>query len=154
MNVVLRWVVAFAAGAAAMYYLDPVAGRRRRAMARDQGLAAGHDATDFVRAKSKRAADRMQGVMARARSRMSPEPIEDGQLQERIRARLGHLIEHPSAVQVEVHEGHVVLSGNAASTEIDEIVHTVSKMQGVEDVENRLSVGGAAPGSPGSEARH
>lgn len=154
MNVVFRWVVAFAAGAAAMYFLDPVTGRRRRSLARDQGVAASHDASHFLRAKSKRAADRMHGVMARTRSRISPEPVEDEQLRERIRAKLGRMVEHASGVQVEVHEGHVVLSGNAGSSEIDELVHTVSKMQGVESVENRLSVGTATPGSPGSEARH
>lgn len=159
MNAVVRLAVAFAAGAAAMYYFDPVAGRRRRALARDQGIAAGHDVEDFARAKSKRAADRAHGVKARARARLADEPIDDLQLHERIRSKLGRLVDNASAITVQVSNGHVVLTGSASEEEIESLAEAVSSMQGVESVDNQLSTGGSDAGnigrtSPGQDARH
>jgi osmotically-inducible protein OsmY len=146
MGSLFRLAAAFAAGAAAMYYFDPQTGRRRRALVRDQGVAAGHDIEDFATAKSKRAADRVQGVAARTRARMSPEPVDDEQLHERIRSRLGRVVEQPSAVEVQVRDGYVVLSGSAHDDEIDELVRTVASIPGVEGVDNLLSGGGAEGG--------
>lgn len=83
MNSVLRLVVTFAAGAAAMYYFDPVAGRRRRAVARDRTAAARHDVEGYARAKCRRAAGRLQGFVS-IESRLSagdepaPEPGRAG----------------------------------------------------------------------------
>lgn len=148
MNSVFRLVATFAAGAAAMYYLDPTVGRRRRALVRDQAVSACHDAEHFARAKSRRAADRVQGVMAKTRGRIAPQPVDDRRLQERIRAKLGHLIDHPAGVEVEVHEGRVVLSGDVPAAEIEETVRSVSSMQGVEELENRLSPQGRSGSAP------
>jgi osmotically-inducible protein OsmY len=159
MNAVVRLAVAFAAGAAAMYYFDPVAGRRRRALARDQGVAAGHDVEDFARAKSKRAADRVHGAKARTRARLVDEPVDDLQLHERIRSKMGRIVEHPSAITVQVSDGHVVLTGNASEEEIESLADAVASMRGVESVDNQLSIGGdtGIPGattSTGQDARH
>src|SRR5690606_14082211 len=111
MRTVARFAAAFAAGAALMYYLDPVAGRRRRALARDRGVSAGHEAEHLVRSRSRHAIDRAQGMMARARAGLSNSPVEDGQLYGRIRTRLGRMVAHPGEVSVEVEGGHVVLRG-------------------------------------------
>ena len=158
MNAVVRLAVAFAAGAAAMYYFDPVTGRRRRAMTRDQGVAAGHEVEDFARAKSKRAADRVHGVKATARARLSDEPVDDLQLHERIRSKLGRLVDDASAITVQVSDGHVVLSGTASEEEIDAVADAVSSMRGVESVDNQLSIGTDAgstgAGSTSQDARH
>jgi osmotically-inducible protein OsmY len=148
MNAVVRLAVAFAAGAAAMYYFDPVAGRRRRAMTRDQGVAAGHEVEDLARAKSKHA----------ARARLSDEPIDDLQLHERIRSKLGRLVDDASAITVQVSDGHVVLSGTANEEEIDALADAVSSMRGVESVDNQLSIGtdagSTSTGSTTQDARH
>jgi BON domain-containing protein len=153
---VFRIAVAFAAGAAAMYYFDPIAGRRRRALVRDQGVAARHDLEDLADAKVKRATDRVRGTMAEARGRMSDEPISDERLHARIRAELGRLVDKASAVKVEVHDGNVALSGRVSAEEIDALVEAVEAMQGVESVANRLVVGSQAPQEPqgGQNARH
>lgn len=139
MNSAFRVLTAFAAGLAAMYYLDPVAGRRRRALMRDRGVAMGHDAEDYARAKSKRAIDRAHGVVARTRAGLSNAPVDDTQLHERIRSKLGRLVAHPGEVHVDVNGGHVVLRGCASTAEIEELMSTVSAMHGVADVDCRLS---------------
>jgi hyperosmotically inducible protein len=154
MNSALRLATAFAAGAAIMYYLDPEAGRRRRAMARDKGVGTRRQAADLARTRSKLAADRLQGAAARTRARMSDEPVDDDRLRERIRSKLGHLVEHPGAVNVQVDSGHVVLGGNAAVDEIDRLADAVAAIPGVDGVDNRLAVGARPTASGAEEARH
>ena len=150
-----RLAVAFAAGAAVMYYFDPLVGRSRRGLVRDRGLAAGHDAGAFLRARTRRATDRLQGVVAATRARFADETLGDQRLHERIRARLGRLVDQPDAVQVEVLAGHVILSGRASADEIDDLVDALATMRGVEGVDNRLSSGEGSMGATGwQDARH
>lgn len=158
MNAVVRLAVAFAAGAAAMYYFDPIAGRRRRALARDQGIAAGHDVEHLARAKAKRTADRLHGAAARRRARLRDEPVDDLRLHERIRSQLGHIVEYPGAVTVQVNDGHVVLTGTASEEEIEQLHEAVWALPGVDGLDNQLAIGnGAAAGTAtatGQDARH
>ncbi|HET6806114.1 MAG TPA: BON domain-containing protein [Frateuria sp.] len=148
MGQLLKLATAFAAGAAAMYLLDPVAGRRRRAIARDKVRAAGHDIQDFAQDTARHTADRLHGVSARLHGQ---EPSDDRQLHDRIRSKLGHLVAQPGKVEVHVENGLVTLSGSARLTEVDELVTAVSRMLGVERVDNRLD---AAQSAPASESRH
>jgi hyperosmotically inducible periplasmic protein len=150
-----RIAAVFAAGAVAMYFMDPAVGRRRRALMRDQGVAAGHDVENFVRTKTRRAVHHLNGTVARTRARLSHGPVDDDQLLERIRSRLGHLLEHPRAVEVAVREGNVVLTGRASAADIDHLMETISSMRGVESVDNRLWVVRSASGSQSErEMRH
>ncbi|WP_206860921.1 BON domain-containing protein [Lysobacter changpingensis] len=130
--------LAFAAGALAMYLMDPNTGRRRRAMMRDRGVSMRHDAERYVRGKSKRAADRLRGVAARTRASLASEPVDDDLLHERIRSRLGRLVERPHDVEVRVHGGHVQLKGHVSEDEFHELLHTVSSMRGVQNLESLL----------------
>lgn len=141
MRNLFRMAIALAAGAAAMYYLDPRHGRRRRALVRDQGISAGHRLTHLARANARNASDRLRGVVARARSRLAHSgPVDDALLRERILSRLGHVASRPGAIEVTVREGRVVLSGVAASRgEIDEVVHAVATTRGVGEVDNLLA---------------
>lgn len=151
---VFRMAVAFGAGALVMYLFDPVTGRRRRALAQDQAVAAGHDAERLARAKAKRAVDHVRGAAAEARARSSAEPIDDDRLHARIRARMGHLVDRPGEVEVEVQNGYVVLSGEVKASEVDELIDEVSAMQGVEDVESRLTTGRASQAPAGQVSQH
>lgn len=144
----LKLAAAFAAGAAAMYLLDPVAGRRRRATARDTVRAAGQDIQEFAQDKARHAADRLHGASAHLHQHA---PSGDGQLRDRIRSKLGHLVAQPGRVEVHVADGLVTLSGSARLSEVDALVAAVSDMLGVERVDNRMD---AAPSAPSSESRH
>lgn len=137
---VFRLAAAFAAGAAVMYYLDPIAGRRRRALVRDKGLSGAHDVQAFARSKARHAGDRVHGAVARLRTSLSAAPVADAQLRERIRARLGRVLSQPGAVSVQVVDGYVLLSGSAAPAEIDDLLDTVATMRGVEALEHDLTV--------------
>ena len=139
MNTLSRLATAFAAGAAAMYFLDPTAGRRRRALVRDRGVAARHDLGDYARTTGKRATDHLHGVAAEARAYMDDHPVSDQQLHDQIRTRLGRLVENPGDVSVHVQDGHVVLMGSASTAEIETLATSVAAMRGVDDVDVRLS---------------
>lgn len=147
-----RVVMAFAAGALVMYLMDPATGRRRRALVRDRSVSAGYDAQRFLRGKTKRVTDQLRGVAARTRSNLSSEPIDDDLLHERIRSKLGRLVQHPHAVEVHVHDGWVQLKGTIAEEEFDDLVATVSSMRGVRNLESLLRTSAAprAPNPPGS----
>jgi len=138
MKTLVKVAVAFAAGALAMFYLDPAAGRRRRALARDKAVSTGHDAGRLARAKTKRAADRVRGVVARTRTRWSHHSIDDDQLEARVRTRLGRLVAWPHGVEVRVRGGCVTLGGFAAAEEITDLVDAVALMPGVAAVQCRV----------------
>jgi osmotically-inducible protein OsmY len=139
MNALLKVATAFAAGAAAMYLLDPETGRRRRALVRERSGGAARDLQDSVRSAGRDAANRMRGRVAETKSHLAGEPVDDDTLHDRIQAKIGHLMDRPSTVDVDVVDGHVVLSGEAPDDEAAALARYVAGMQGVSDVENRLS---------------
>lgn len=130
--------LAFAAGALVMYLMDPNTGRRRRALIRDRSVSMGHDADRYVRGKARRTAARLKGVAARTRAGLSPHPLDDEQLHDRIRARLGRLVGRPHDVEVHVREGRVQLKGTVAEDEFRDLLHAVSSMRGVHNLESLL----------------
>lgn len=152
MNALLKTAAVFAAGAAAMYLLDPETGRRRRSLVRERTGGAARDMQASLRAASRDATNRMHGTLAEAGSHAAAAPVDDDTLHERIRAKLGHLMDRPSKVDVDVVDGHVVLSGEAPEDEAAALARYVAGMQGVADVENRLSAGsrGSAGQGPGT----
>ncbi|MCW7539333.1 BON domain-containing protein [Aquabacterium sp. A7-Y] len=131
-----------AAGATAMYFLDPQLGRRRRALVRDKLVAASHSAGDVAQTRSKWAADHAKGVAARAHGRLQDmaQPPDDAQLCERVRAHMGRAVSHPKSIEVEVCDGQVCLRGKVLAHELDGLLEAVSSTPGVQGVDSRLSV--------------
>ena len=68
------------------------------------------------------------------------EPQSDDQLRERIRAQMGRWVSHPRAVQVEVQEGRVRLSGYVLRGEAHGLVENVHAMAGVRELQNDLQI--------------
>lgn len=134
-------LAALAAGAAAMYYLDPETGRSRRALLRDKLVGASHDAARLARREARHAADQVRGMVATGHlDRVSrSEPHSDAQLRERVRSRLGRLVSHPRAVEVEVNNGVVRLSGDVLSKESDGLLSQVREMAAVRQVVNAMT---------------
>src|SRR5690606_5540310 len=95
------------------YFLDPQAGRRRRALARDRGTGAVRELEHSARTAGRDASNRMRGAMAEAKPHMEAAPVDDDTLHERIRAKLGHLLDPPPALEGEVDRGRAVLRGQA-----------------------------------------
>jgi osmotically-inducible protein OsmY len=142
MKGLLNGVAALAAGAAAMYLLDPQMGRRRRALLRDKVEAGRQDAQRFASEQAKRAVGQLQGTVEGAKSAMGlgSMPESDRQLHERVRAELGRLVGRPGVVDVSVEGGRVRLSGQVAASEHSRLLSEVAAMSGVESVDDRLSI--------------
>lgn len=72
-------IAALGIGALAMYYFDPVSGKRRRALLRDQLVHAQHEAGDYARGTLQQARNRAYGVVAEARSAVERRSAQRGQ---------------------------------------------------------------------------
>ena len=144
-------LIGFGLGLGTMYMLDPLKGRRRRALVRDQVLRLG-DALGDVGVQGERLGrglrDRAQGLLYEARARRAGETVSDEVLVERVRARLGRAVGHPRAVKVTVHDGCVTLTGLVLAGELDNLIDAVSAVRGVQRVENQLNVHETPEGIP------
>lgn len=140
MNTALRSLSSAAVAVAAMYWLDPVSGRRRRARLRDQLISIAGDLTYAIDTGGRDLAHRMQGTLAVARSTYSSSRVNDRVLAERVRAALGHAVSHAGAINVKVSDGCVVLSGAVLADEFRQLMRAVRATQGVESVRDELSV--------------
>lgn len=130
MNKRLGTLGAAAAGALAMYYLDPELGAQRRRL-----LA------DLVRTGLP--GDR-RGPEGRSRHRayMSQphgDPQSDAELRGRIQSRLDRIVTHPRAIHVSVENGVVRLSGRVLSKERDGLLAQVQDMPGVQKLVNAMT---------------
>lgn len=152
----LLGLLAAAAGAAAvMYYFDPDMGRRRRALVRDRLAGASHNAGRTLRGQARYASDHARGVLATGSlDRMSQrEPQGDAQLRDRVRSRLGRLVSHPGAIDVEVDGGIVRLTGDVLAKETDGLLTQVRDMAGVLRVFNAMTAHDSPEGIVGLQGR-
>lgn len=132
MNRPLGTLGAAAAGALAMYYLDPELGAQRRKL-----LA------ELVRSGLPGGERRVQGRGRHARRAYlhvaSADPQSDAELRDRIQSRLGRMVSHPGAIQVSVDNGVVRLSGRVLAKEREGLLAQVQQMPGVQKLVNAMS---------------
>lgn len=150
-------------GVGLMYFMDPERGRRRRAMVRDRIAHTTRTSAGTVSGVCTDLAHRSAGVVARVRRLVRKEPVDDGVLVERVRAKLGRLVSHPHAIHVNAIDGRVHLRGVILESEVPRLVSTVSRVPGVREVINALdahSTAGSIPalqghaGKPTETAEH
>jgi len=130
----------FTLGVGVMYLMDPVGGRRRRALMRDGATRALHQSQGFLDKAGQDLKNRIQGRPHEARGggdERDDLPMDDV-LAERVRAKLGHHVSHPRAVHADVADGHVTLRGDILREETREALSAVSDVPGVEGVSNEL----------------
>jgi hypothetical protein len=149
----LRLFGAMGAGAAFMYFLDPNTGGRRRALVRDQVVHAAHKTGDAVDATSRDLSNRARGVVADLRGRLDGDDVSDTTLQERVRARIGAVVGHASALQATVSDGLVTLSGPILADDVDRLLRRVRAVRGVRGVDDRLEVHAEPNGVPALQGR-
>ncbi len=142
MKKALSFLAGCAAGSLLMFFLDARSGARRRALVRDKLVATGHGLAQQAETQGRRTLDRLRGLAATRRlDRVSHRPPDsDVQLQERIRSRLGHFIEHPRTLHVEVEDGCVRLTGRILRRELRPLLREVEAMAGVRQVRNLLDL--------------
>ncbi|HKY09714.1 MAG TPA: BON domain-containing protein [Candidatus Binatia bacterium] len=140
MENVFSLVTGIGVGAAAMYVLDPAAGTRRRALARDKITETGRKMRRAAGQTARDLGNRSAGAVAEFRSRFSEKEVGDEVLEGRVRSKLGFLVRHPSAITTRVSNGHVVLGGPVLSDEAEQLVDGIRAVRGVISVESNLAV--------------
>lgn len=128
-------------GAGLMYLLDPQGGGRRRAVAKDKTVHALKKGGDAARKTSRDLGNRSKGMVLGAASKLRREHPDATTLTDRVRSHLGHVVSHPSAIQVMADEsGRIVLTGSVLAPEHAGLLKAVGKVKGVTEVEDRLYV--------------
>ncbi len=117
------------AGAGAMYWLDPAQGRDRRGAVR--ALLGGQ-----------REPMRPQALARAVGPRAQRSAQDDGRLRDRVRARLGTLATHPGAIDVQVDQSVVRLSGHVLAKELDGLLFQLRDVAGVHRIVNALTAHG------------
>jgi hypothetical protein len=151
--VLVRALAVAAAGAGLMYLLDPDGGRRRRALVRDRLVSAAHRTGHAVDSTSRDVGNRARGVVAELRGRLASGPVDDDVLRERVRARIGSVVGHASAIEVGVVDGAVTLRGPVLADELDRLVRRVRGVPGVREAINQLDVHDEPGNVPGLQGR-
>jgi len=136
-------------GATAMYFFDPERGRYRRSLFTDKMRSLTNEVCDAFDVAARDFNNRLAGMTAEMRSlRSINEPVPDDVLCERIRSKLGRYISHPRAIQVDVADGRVRLSGPILTSEVERLIDVVRGMAGVNQVENNLDAHQSAENIP------
>jgi len=138
MNRTMALLSGMSVGAGLAYVLDPQFGNRRRALLRDQMTRAARKTGDAFDTTSRDLAHRAHGLVAETRARFTPAQADDEVLLARVRSKLGRVVSHPHAVEVEAYGGHVILSGPILEHEVNDLLDCVSRVRGVSGVENQL----------------
>jgi CBS domain-containing protein len=127
-----------AAAYALAYFADPRLGRRRRALA---GAKLAHASRSGRRAigKSRRGfANHARGLLARLRAGMRRELADDDVVAQRVRAALGRVTGHVSAIEASVADGLLTLRGPILEREHRRVMRTARSIRGVRAVHDCL----------------
>lgn len=136
------------AGAGLMFLMDPQQGKRRRALLRDQFVKLQNTASEQIEARTEMTADRVRGVVAETKKRISPEEVSDETLVAQVRSEMGRYVSHPGSVEVTASNGTVTLTGDVLASELEPFVAKVKSMPSVREVDNRLQAHEAAASKP------
>jgi hypothetical protein len=140
-NKVLWSVGAAAVGAGLMALLDPQSGKRRRAVIRDRSARAARKLGETAGKRWRDLTNRGTGAVAKVqRLGRDEEVVTDDVLQERVRAKVGHLVANPSSIEVTAQIGVVTLTGPVLAEEVDRLLRGVRSVRGVSGVENQLEI--------------
>jgi hypothetical protein len=134
----LGGVVGFTAGAGLMYFFDPDRGRRRRAIGRDKLFQSARRFRKTVSIAMRDLFHRAYGLGATfGRPGKRRAGIEDV-IAARVRARMGHVLTHPIAIEVEVEGDDVKLKGFVREDEAEGLIRAVRAIRGVVSITDAL----------------
>ncbi|HYE25644.1 MAG TPA: BON domain-containing protein [Clostridia bacterium] len=146
----LYFLLGAAFGASVMALMDPGRGARRRSLLRDKvqhGMnVAGRETWKQVR----NLGANVKGAIAERRSaaRDARVILDNEQLEDRVKAQIGHVLSHFS-VEVRAHDGHVVVSGPVMRGERRKLEDRLRETRGVRGFELQVREHDSPAGVPG-----
>jgi osmotically-inducible protein OsmY len=129
-----------AIGAAVMYMLDPVQGRRRRSTMNDKLRSATGSACEVLEQTARHISNQVHGVIAEAQSMLHTEPVTDETLAERVKSKMGRAVSHSGLIDVDVRDGVVILRGTVSAYEVGDLLTAIRSARGVGRIQNELEV--------------
>jgi uncharacterized membrane protein len=137
-DTVLAGIAGAAVGATATAFVD-WRGARRRGELGQRARHAVKEVEGFGGKAARDLAHRSRGRLASLASLFRHDEPSPEVLVERVRASLGRLTSHPSAIEVQAREqGVVQLSGPVLAAEADHVVKGVGRVRGVHEIVDRL----------------
>jgi osmotically-inducible protein OsmY len=134
----LAGVGLLALGFTAMYFLDPVAGERRRHVCRDKFLSGFGRMARSLERTGRDLWNRTTGMAHETRKSLSREDVDDRVLCERVRSGIGRCVSNVGAINVEARQGRITLSGPVLASEVDGLLKCAWSVRGVRELVNRL----------------
>jgi uncharacterized membrane protein len=131
-------LIGLGAGMAAMYFLDPNRGGRRRAVAGDKFTSAGNRLPGAVRVTAVDLSNRARGMWAEATKMFMSDNPSDQVVEARVRSKMGRVVSHPHSIHVTSRDGNVALDGVVLADEVPRLLQSVQSVRGVKSVENNL----------------
>lgn len=138
MNKGLTFGAGLGLGTGIMFLLDPDRGKRRRALLRDKCVSAARKTGEGMEVTARDLRNRTHGIITDLQSRFSSETPSDSVLNDRVRSKLGRVVSHPKAIEIDAINGNVRLSGPILAHEVDALLGAVSHVPGVVEVTNNL----------------
>src|SRR5688572_4884222 len=99
-STILGVLAGLGTGAAAMYFLDPDRGARRRAIAADKVRSAALRASRRITATEKDLANRGRGLWIETKRLFDRSETPDVVIEERIRSKIGRVVSYPHWINV------------------------------------------------------
>jgi hypothetical protein len=130
-----------ALGAVAMFFSDPIQGRRRRALARAKLKSAATKASDVIDVAGRDLGNRLAGIRARISQlpRQRGPAGSDEVLAARVRSRIGRVVSHPHAISAVARDGRIELTGPVLAHERQHLLDNVRGVAGVAGVDDKLT---------------
>ncbi len=127
-------------GATIMYVFDEHRGAKRRALARDKLVHAGHLLGNSINKRTRDLVNRATGAVAELRSSLRDRGriFSDEQLVNRVRAQLGHVSAHSGLLDIKAEDGFVIVRGPVLRSEVQKLRERMRKIRGIR--EYRLEV--------------
>jgi hypothetical protein len=140
MSAINGWLCGAICGAGTMYFFDPLLGRRRRALMRDQLDHLAHRLPEDFDAAWRDLTNRAYGTVAERGSCMTAHDNSDEVVRQRVRTKAGRFVTHPSSLKVDVTDGCVTLKGPVLASEVQPLIQAVRWVRGVCSIDNQLDV--------------
>src|SRR5438128_415884 len=138
----VAWCGGMLAGLGVMYLMDRDAGRRHRALVRDQMVHYRRMTERLLERKGRDLTNRVRGMALQRTRHAHDEVIDDAVLVERIRSHMGHLLSHAETrrIEVSVKDGRVTLSGHAVASHVNRVLGHMATVPGVRELVAKLTV--------------
>jgi len=107
---------------------------------RDKFVAATRKTGEGIETTARDLSNRARGIATSIQSRFTSDETDDAVLIDRVRSKLGRIVSHPGAIEVTAENGNVTLTGPILEGEVDSLLTCVKRIQGVNEVANKLEV--------------